>query len=273
MNKPNPLVMHQMELEEIYSKNQLKPRIRQEFTESKEFNFVEYLKHVEIPEAFGIDLLIQMVMHKRASLSTLVGCLRHHLKDSQATADMLYRAAQADLVDYDTQLQQFIMLYDVSDDVKEDLDRFQFPLPMVIKPVKVTTNRETGYVLGKGSILLGGEFHLDDVCLDHINRMNSIQFVINQDTATMVKNQWRDLDKPKQGESRNDFERRRKAFEKYDRTTKDVMALLHREGNTFHLTHRPDKRGRTYCVGYHVNYQGATWNKAVIELAEEEIIE
>lgn len=272
MNAPNELVLHQIELEKIYSKNQLMPRIRSEFKNSKEFDFVKYMEHVNIPVDFGIDLLTQMVLHKRASVATLVGCLRHHFKDSQMTADMLLRAAEVDLVDYSPQLQQFIMIYDVSDDVKADLERFQFPLPMVIKPVKVTTNRDTGYMLGRGSILLGGEFHLDDVCLDHINRMNSIKFSINHDTATMVKNQWRNLDKPKEGESKNDFQQRRKAFEKYDRTTKDVMDLLLKHGNEFYLTHRPDKRGRTYCVGYHVNYQGASWNKAVIELADKEII-
>lgn len=272
MKKPDPKVLHQLELERLYDKNQLMPRLRKEFREFKEFNFPEYLKHMEIPEDFGIDLLVQMALHKRANLATLVGCLRHHFKDSQMTADYLYRAAQADLVDYDTRFNQFIMLYGISEEVQQELDRFQYPLPMVIKPIKVTNNRENGYILGRGSILLGGNFHLDDVCLDHINRMNSIKFVINQDTATMVKNQWRNLDKPKEGETKEDFQRRRKAFEKYDRTAKDVISLLLKEGNEFYLTHRPDKRGRIYCQGYHVNYQGSSWNKAVVELADKEII-
>jgi DNA-directed RNA polymerase len=44
-------------------------------------------------------------------------------------------------------------------------------------------------------------------------------------------------------------------------------------GNRFYLTHRYDKRGRTYAQGYHVNTQGNCWNKAVIELADEEVVE
>jgi hypothetical protein len=51
------------------------------------------------------------------------------------------------------------------------------------------------------------------------------------------------------------------------------MSLPLQEGNEFCLTHKYDKRGRIYCQGYPVNYQGALWNKAVIQLAAKEIVE
>lgn len=89
----------------------------------------------------------------------------------------------------------------------------------------------------------------------------------------MVKNKWKNLDKPKSGETREDFEKRRKAFLKYDKVAKDVIGLLIQEGNEFYLTHKYDKRGRVYCQGYHVTYQGAAWNKAVIEFADKELID
>jgi DNA-directed RNA polymerase len=41
-------------------------------------------------------------------------------------------------------------------------------------------------------------------------------------------------------------------------------------GNRFWLTHKYDKRGRTYCQGYHVSYQGNDYNKACIEFADGE---
>ena len=75
------------------------------------------------------------------------------------------------------------------------------------------------------------------------------------------------------GLSKEDFAKRKRAFEKYDRTAKDVIDLLVKEGNEFYLTHKYDKRGRIYCQGYHVTYQGAPWNKACIEFADQEIIE
>lgn len=269
----DPKVSHQIELERLFNKNQLIPRIRREFQECEQFNFTEYMEKCGIPVGFGLDLLVQMVLHKRASLTTLIGCLRHHFQDSQLTADMIYQAAAHDLVDYNTQLRVFIVRYDISDEVQEELDRFQFPLPMVVKPEKVRNNRSTGMLTSGGSIILRNNHHNDDVCLDHINRVNSIRFVINTDTARMVKNTWRNLDKPKKGETTEDFNKRKKAFEKYDRTAKDVIDLLVKEGNEFYLTHKYDKRGRIYCQGYHVTYQGAPWNKAVIEFAEQETVQ
>lgn len=269
----DPKVVHQIELERLFNKNQLIPRIRKEFQDFNDGFFLAYLDEQGIPKSFGLDLLVQMALHKRTTLTTLIGCLRHHFQDSQLTADMIYKAAQADLVDYSTQLRMFVVKFTISADVQEELDKFQFPLPMVTEPMRVNNNRSTGMLTSGGSIILRNNHHNDDVCLDHINRVNRIRFVINQDTATMVKNKWRNLDKAKEGETKDDFEKRKRAFEKYDRTAKDVIALLVKEGNEFHLTHKYDKRGRIYCQGYHVTYQGAPWNKAVIEFAEQEYVD
>lgn len=269
----NPLLFkHQIELERLYNKNQLIPRIRKEFVECKEFNFAKYFEDKQIPMDFGFDLLVQMALHKRCDLPTLVGILRWHLGDAQSTADMLYKAAVADLVDWSPNARQFIVKFNISKDVQEELDKYQFPLPMVVKPQLVTKNNDTGYITAKGSIILKKNYHEDDVCLDHINRVNQIKFVINDDTAKMIKNRWRNLDKPKQGESKEDFERRKRAFDKYDRTSHKVIAEIIRHGNEFYLTHRYDKRGRVYCQGYHVTYQGTAWSKAIIELAEKELV-
>ena len=269
----DPKFAHQVELERLFNKNQLIPRIRREFQECDKVSFTKHMEDNKIPVPFGLDLLVQMSLHKRASLTTLIGCLRHHFQDNQLTADMLYKAADANLVDYSVPLRVFIVKFDISADVQAELDRFQFPLPMVVEPLPVLNNRSTGYLTSGGSIILRHNHHNDDVCLDHINRVNKIQFVINTNTATMVKNKWRNLDKPKEGESKEDFNKRKRAFEKYDRTAKDVISLLCKEGNEFYLTHRYDKRGRIYCQGYHVTYQGAPWNKAVIEFAQQEVIE
>ena len=269
------MLAHQIELEKLYNKNQTTKRVRQEFLAAKpEFDFIAYMEERKIPIDFGLDLLTQMALHRRCNLPTLIGLLRHHFSDSQITADMFAQAAMADLVDWDPAIEQFIVKFTISDDVQEELDRFQYPLPMVIPPKPVTRNTQTGYILGSGSLLLRDNHHDDDVCLDHINRMNKVRFTIDQDTATMIHNRWRNLDKPKEGETRADFDKRRKAFEKYDRTAKDVMQKISSasEDGTFYLTHKYDKRGRIYCQGYHVNYQGNPWNKAVIQLADKEYV-
>ncbi len=271
MTDTMPKLTLQLELERLYSKNQLIPRIRQEFLDDP--NVTKELESKSIPLGFGIDLLVQMVLHKRANLPTMVGLLQKHFQSAQECADMLLNAAKADLVDWSSTTSQFIIVLDISEDVKEDLERYQFPLPMVIEPKELTSNLQSGYLLNESSVILKDNHHNDDVCLDHLNQSNKTKFCIDHDTATMIKNQWRNLDLLKQGETKQDYDRRVKAFEKYDRNAKDVMALLLREGNEFYLTHRYDKRGRTYCQGYHVNYQGNPWNKAVIQLADKELVQ
>lgn len=265
------LTEHQTQLEELFSNNQLMPRMRKEFTECESFDFTKYLEHKAIDVKFGIDLLVQMALHKRCDLQTLVGTLRHHCESAQEVVNNILKCAEADLVDYNVSLGIFIVRCTISNDVQEELDRFQYPLPMVVEPKKITNNKQSGYLLNNKSIILKDNHHEDDVCLDHINRLNKIKFRINFDTARMVKNEWRNLDKRKEGETQADFIKRKKAFEKYDSTARDVMEVLHKVSDTFHLTHSYDKRLRTYAQGYHVNYQGTAWNKAVIEFAEEEV--
>jgi len=267
------LMQHQVELEKLYNKNQLISRIKAEFTNCEEVNFTDIFTQNQIPIDFGYALLVQMALHKRAPLPTIVGVLRSLCETAQEVVQYIIKMCELDLCHWSPVYRQLIVAITISDDVQEELDRFQFPLPMVVEPIEVKSNRDTGYILNRGSIILKKNHHSDDVCLDHINRMNRIKLTINRDTAKMIKNAWRNLDKPKEGESKEDFQKRKRAFEKYDRTCHDIIDVLTEHGNEFFLTHKYDKRGRIYCQGYHVNYQGAPWNKAVIELAEPEVIQ
>lgn len=264
--------LRQIELEHLYNKNQLMYRMRNEFINSKDVDFCQHIEDHGINLKFGIDLLVQMALHKRTTLPILAGIMRKHMPTAQDTVKELYKCAEADLVDWEDSLGQFVAKFLISEDVQEELDRFQYPLPMIVEPKELKNNKGTGYLLGQGSVILKDNHHEDDVCLDHINRLNMIQLCINHDTATMIKNQWRGLDKARPGETAVEFERRKKQFEKYDRTAKDVIDLLTQEGNEFYLTHKYDKRGRTYCQGHHVTYQGTPWNKAVIQFARTELV-
>lgn len=266
---------HQKHLEELFSKNQLLPRIRKEFEGAIHLMaFVDkFEREVGVPREFCMDLLVQLALHKRADMKTMVGLLRRHFGNGQVTADALLECCRVDLCDWDGDRQQFVVRYTISDDVQLELDKFQYPLPMVVPPRIVKSNKQSGYITSHGSLILRNNHHEEDICLDHINRMNQIPFEIDEVCAHMVKNQWRNLDKPNDGETEQDFTKRVRAFEKYDRTAKDVIDLLIKEGNLFYLTHKYDKRGRTYSQGYHVNYQGAPWNKAVITFHNKELIE
>jgi hypothetical protein len=270
----NPMLEFQIEMEKLFHKNQLFRRIHAEFA-SEEYGFETYMTDKKINPDFGFDLLVQMSLHKRATLPTLVGILRKHFNDNcQTTTDELLRACEADLIDWNPTTRQFILKFDISEDIQKDLDCYQYPLPMVVPPQVLKTNEDTGYYTSKNSVILKDNHHEYDVCLDHLNRMNQTKLKLNMKVALTIKNQWRNLDKPKPDEERSEYLKRVKAFEKYDRTTHDVLDHLglSNEGECY-LTHKYDKRGRTYCQGYHVNYQGATWNKAVVEFANQEVVE
>lgn len=263
----------QIELEMIYSKHQLNKAIEAEF---KEAGFEAQIESCEIPVQFGLDLLVQLVLRKRSDVATLVGILRHHFdtldheSPAQACADMLLKSCEQDLCDWDNLSGQVVIRYDISSDVQARIDRYQYPLPMIEEPRPVTHNRQTGYRTIKRSIILKNNHHEDDVCLDHINRLNQQKLSLNPDVVAFVRNSWRNLDKKKEGETDDEFEARKRAFERYDEVSRDVIDALLFEGDGFWLTHAYDKRGRTYAQGYHVNYQGNDWNKAVVQFARAE---
>lgn len=281
---PEFRITSQQQLEILYSKYQLIPRIKQEFIEAKA---PELLAQKDIPVAFGLDLLVQISLHRRARIATMVGLLKTHFTSEhpeQEAADMILKAAEADIVDIETRQtvdeltgrllkwHDVLVRYEVTEDVQKALDQFQFPLPMIVPPEPVHHNRQTGYQTIKGSIILKNNHHEDDVCLDHINRVNAIPLRLNADVVAFVQNQWRNLDKQKEDESWDEFRKRKEAFEKYDTIAHDVIQAVQAQGDRFWLTHRYDKRGRVYSQGYHINYQGNDWNKACIEFADGEVL-
>ena len=265
-------MQHQATLEVLFNKSQIIPRLQEEVRAQE--SVLQQIRGAGIPLALGVDILVQLMLHRRATTSVLVGVLRKHLPDDlQFIADCLWRMAEIDLIDYDTQLRVFTTQFEVGSELQETFDRYQYPLPMVIPPRKVVTNTDSGYLSISHSIILRDNHTEEDVCLDHINRLNSIQLQVNMDTANMIQNKWKSLDKKKSDESMADYQKRKKQFLKYDKVSRDIMDLLYRHGTGLYLTHRYDSRGRTYCQGYHVNYMGTAWNKAVIEFAEAEHLE
>ena len=237
----------------------------QAFNEVIEANGIDY--------DFAIDLLAQMAIHRRCKINVLVGILRSHYNDTQRTVDEICKCAEADLVDFDPRIGLLITVAQIGSELQDEIDKYQYPLPMVVPPEVIKKNTSNGYrIHNHGSVILKNNHHTDDVCLDHLNRANKTKLSINHEVMSMIKNKWKNLDKPKDDETVDEYRKRVKAFEKYDRSSRDVMKLLLSEGNELYLTHRYDKRGRTYCAGYQVNYQGTPWCKSVVEFANKELI-
>lgn len=265
------MVQKQIELEKLYDKHELIPTLRSELEDSG-FDFKDFFETANVPYEFGISLLVQLMIHKRCNPETMIGIMRAKAKTTQEAADLIMVCVRIGCVHYEESVNMLMSKFTVSSDLQYRLDQFQYPLPMVIPPEPVKKNSDIGYLTRKGSIILKDNFHTDDVCLEIINKMNSVPLTINKHTAVMVKNKWRNLDKRKPSESNEDFQKRRKAFEKYDSVSRETINKIFGESSIFYLTHAYDKRGRMYCQGHHINYQGTDWNKAIVEFAEEEII-
>lgn len=276
----------QEDLETLFSNHQLIPTIRKAFEDD---GYAQICEECGIPGRFGIDLLVQMYLHKRASITTLVGIFMHHFEEiqdgeneeedldispAQRCANMLQRAVEVGMVDLNpTNLDEFVVKFLVSEELEDRLEKFQYPLPMIEHPEILNDNRDTGYRTIRKSVILKKQNHIDDdVCLDHINRVNHVPLSINPHVVHFMQNSWKGLDKQKEGETDEEYLARRRAFEKYDRISRDVIQALQIQGNCFWLTHRYDFRGRTYAQGYHVNYQGNDWNKACVQLARTEYL-
>lgn len=251
----------QRNLEELFSKNQLIPVLRDQFAELTD-------------DPFTIDVLVQIYLHKQADVPTMVGLFSPKWGEPEEVGNMLLAVCEEDFMDYDINTDRFSVVYEITEDVEDMLARYQYPLPMVVRPKKVTKNFGTcGYNYNKSSMVLNGSdvFRDEDLCLDHINRLNSVPLSINM---RVVKSEQGQKLKPtrKQGEGWKDFQKRVKQYEVFYDTSIDVMEGLMALSSEIFLTHKYDRRGRTYACGYHVSSQGTPYNKAVLELAKKEVI-
>ncbi|MBZ6397010.1 hypothetical protein HZS35_18275 [Pantoea brenneri] len=261
-------------IEQRFARYQTLPLLRREF--ENDTAVMAIVESLAMPEGFVIELLVQMVLHRRAPANVLIGILARFFDgDYQQTAAHLeYICANTELVNFDMQTMNFIINLDVSNDVKELMHQYQYLPPMIVPPLEVTGNRGSGYLNDRGdSLILKNNHHEGDLCYDSINRFNRVPLALNERVIRTIRNKRKNLDKPRDGESFRDYRKRVEAFERFEKDSMHTFALLVNEGNRFHLTHKVDKRLRTYCQGYHVSYQGNDYAKAVLQLADAELVE
>lgn len=253
-------------LEELFGKHQLLSVLREQFHEMGDEQLV-------VEPAMATEALAQIYLHRQADVPTMVGILSPKYGTPQEVADKLLLLCEIDYLDFQESSQKFIVKFDVSEDVQEMLDRYQYPLPMVIPPKHVSENWHTGYMTIKGSVVLNGSEYFDDkdMCLDHLNRANSVALSLNMDVVYSEEGKYiRPTRNP--GEDFADFRKRQKQADIFYATSVDVMETLHSLSDELYLTHKFDRRGRCYASGYHCNTQGNDYQKAVLQLANKEVI-
>jgi DNA-directed RNA polymerase len=62
-------------------------------------------------------------------------------------------------------------------------------------------------------------------------------------------------------------------WKRFKKQSFGFYTLMADQGNQFYLNHKVDKRGRAYAYGYHITTQGTAFKKAMLEFANEEIVE
>lgn len=170
--------------------------------------------------------------------------------------------------------------YFLPERVQKHLDSCFYKLPMVIRPKKVknhTNNKGSGYLLNHNdNLILNTLKEGGDICREFLDKVNRVQFTLNQDLLDLVTHEPH-LDKLKD-----------RLTSRKDTSSWELMALAQKnwkqflnqreivieelKGKPFYLTHKYDTRGRCYAQGYHINYQGDSYCKAMVYLANKEII-
>ena len=259
----------QIELETILSKNQQYSKVESIVIES---GVTDKYKEDRKLHNFFITLVTQAMLHIRMDIPTAIGVTRKAAENNCALAAGLLEVAIED------QLVLFkdgaiVTRYFLPKEVEYELALFMFPLPMVCRPKQVVDNRTTGYLLDKDKSVLLGKHHIEeDICLDVLNIQNNIPLCINNTVVTKAANTFKSSKGRKEGESLQEHDKRIKQFHKFDKDSRVVISILNDITDKFYMVHGPDKRGRLYCKGYHINYQGHDWAKAIVELSNKEMV-
>ena len=135
--------------------------------------------------------------------------------------------------------------------------------PMLCPPRKLVKNYQSGYLTFDDSLILKQNHHNDDICLDSLNIFNSVPLSLKVEMLTTISEPL---------PAAIDTVEKKQAWLKMVTDSYAVYADLVAAGNEFYITHKVDKRGRTYAQGYHVSYQGNKFRQAILELAEKRFI-
>lgn len=227
-------------------------------------------------ERLVLDIFVGVAYCQREELFTsvtaqLAGRLKFSDKKEaiQTVAEMLAVLCATDAFDITKQGRMgslmVISRIPLPDALIDFIEHSAYLPPMVCEPKALRSNYDSGYLTHSESLILGsGNHHDGDLTLDVLNTMNKVALKLDLDFLSTVEEEPTfDLNTQDKIDDWKRFKTQSYRFYK----------LIADYGNTFHLTHRVDKRGRIYSSGYWINTQGAAFKKAAIELANEELIE
>lgn len=152
-------------------------------------------------------------------------------------------------------------------DLINAIDRSQYLPPMVCSPKTIRTNFESGHITLNDSQILGNHgTHSDDICLDVLNTQNQIPLKMCTEFLSIVE------EEPNPSSPLDSIEKQTN-WNLMKTRSHEMYLLLVSQGNRFFHLNAYDKRGRLYSQGYQINFQGASYKRACIELHQPELVE
>ena len=229
---------------------------------------------------------------KLVSVASL--CARHlNMSDKveaiHTMAEIIAVLGETDLFDNKKTREGWIVIsrVELDSEVTQYADNALYLPPLIIKPRKVRSNRDSGYITQRGESLILGFYenhHDDNICLDVINTLNSNEYELDiefikqykeeatevtieqlQENARIKDKVLTDIDAQKK------LKEIRDNWDKYQEQGAFLQHLMVHHGNSFYLCNKVDKRGRIYSSGFHMNVQGSSFKKAMVNFKHHEI--
>lgn len=154
--------------------------------------------------------------------------------------------------------------YVISDRTAQLIADHMYLPPMVCEPNEIFTNACSGHINPEfeSVILKHYNHHNGHQALDVLNIINKIAWELDEEILQYEEISKKPLDTPQ----------KLKNFLMMKNASKKVYKMLLEKGNRFFFSWRFGKRGRLYSKGYHVNIQSTDYKKAILSLADKEII-
>lgn len=179
-------------------------------------------------------------------------------------------------IDFDNKNRMYITTKILlTEEQAEKLDELQYKIPMIAPPLPTNqkgNNKGSGYYTkGSDSLILNNnhEYDIDSTVLD---RINSIPFTINVSLMKSIRNHWKCMENlDDEGNPMISLETNTN-FDRFEKGVFKTSALMINHGNKFYFTNKYDKRGRVYCCGYHLSFQGNSYAKAQLEFSNKQHI-
>ena len=188
----------------------------------------------------------------------MIGAITNYV-ECKSTLDRVKTAAEMIAIAYQCEL---IVVTKVTDKTMVITSRHELLVQMpafiqhmpTFEPVEIRSNP-----------ILGSRFkqHNGDVCTDHIDRMNAIPMTLELRIIEIL---------PETTSNVHETIEQEQAWNAFVQQSTEVYALIKQQGNEFYLSHSNDTRGRCYASGYCVGYQGSSYKKAIVQLANKEVI-